>query len=441
MEGYSEKEINILLRQPEKTIHTVLSLDNKVMQHLGDLDFLKIEFTVPNHTYVDASDVLGEIIYTIRENRKRLSLSREVCKTYREKILAPCDGFLYIDEELDFYDYEKNGTVSWDCTNPELFEKELQRIALIFNSYDAHLFYYFKTDKAVIEKDPYTNLHKILWEHDDRGIYSDFGIIKLDYINDKAVLVYQVVDPEEKLIKGDCISLRFQNGQILDYLIQNEPTKVYPLNNVKDYYRYDYCFTLYKEDLILLLDDGLNTYHSAACFAMDDLAWSESEGIDVFTALDSYRITYRNNRLPAKTIPVPSLYMLECTDADGAIPIYTRCYLDALNRLVPDYKLPQRSITETPAELKFNWCYVYLMKDTSNGYYKIGISNTPEYRERTLQSEKPTIEMIACKKFPTRKIAESIESALHTTYSQQRLRGEWFNLDEADVAAIIETLK
>ena len=133
--------------------------------------------------------------------------------------------------------------------------------------------------------------------------------------------------------------------------------------------------------------------------------------------------------------------MLECTDADGAIPIYTRCYLDALNRLVPDYKLPQRSITETPAELKFNWCYVYLMKDTSNGYYKIGISNTPEYRERTLQSEKPTIEMIACKKFPTRKIAESIESALHTTYSQQRLRGEWFNLDEADVAAIIETLK
>jgi hypothetical protein len=49
--------------------------------------------------------------------------------------------------------------------------------------------------------------------------------------------------------------------------------------------------------------------------------------------------------------------------------------------------------------------------------------------------------MIACKKFPTRKIAESIESALHTSCSQQRLRGEWFNLTEADVAAIIETLK
>ena len=425
--GFSDQEINNMLRHPEKMLHSVLSLDNSVMQLLDNMDFLKIDFTVPNHSYVEADDILGEVIYTIRK------------KTNKVKILAPCDGFLYIDEELAFYDYEKNGTVSWDCTDPELFEKELQRIALIFNSYDAHLFYYFKTDKAVLEKDTYTSLHKILWEHDDRGIYSEFGKIKLDFINDKAVLVYEIPQDEEKLIKGDCISLRFHNGQILDYLIQDEPTKVYPIKNVKDYYWYLYCFTLYKEDLILLLDDALNTYHSAACFEMEDLDWTEET--DLFTSLDSYRITYRNNRLPAKTIPISSLFMLDYIDADDAIPIYTRCYLDALNRLVPDYKLPQRSITETPAELKFNWCYVYLMKDMSNGYYKIGISNTPEYRERTLQSEKPTIEMIACKKFPTRKIAESIESALHTTYSQQRLRGEWFNLDEADVAAIIETLK
>lgn len=81
------------------------------------------------------------------------------------------------------------------------------------------------------------------------------------------------------------------------------------------------------------------------------------------------------------------------------------------------------------------------MRDNTNGYYKIGISNKPEYREKTLQSEKPSIELVACKKYPVRIIAESFESALHTTYSQQRLRGEWFNLNDADVAAIIETLK
>lgn len=173
-------------------------------------------------------------------------------------------------------------------------------------------------------------------------------------------------------------------------------------------------FTLYKEDLELLLD----------------------------YELESYRITYLNNRLPIKTIPSTSLYLLgNEIYVTEEISIYTKCYLDALNRLIPNYKLPSRSITQSPKEYIFDWCYVYLMKDTSNGYHKIGISNTPEYRERTLQSEKPTIEMLACKKFPTRKIAEAIESALHTAYSQQRLRGEWFNLTDADVAVIIETLK
>ena len=107
----------------------------------------------------------------------------------------------------------------------------------------------------------------------------------------------------------------------------------------------------------------------------------------------------------------------------------------------PHYNLPSRIQEATIVNKYQEYCYVYLMKDTTNGYYKIGISNNPDYRERTLQSEKPSIEMIACKRFPTRKIAMSIESALHTAYSQQRVRGEWFNLGDVDVAAIIETLK
>lgn len=30
------------------------------------------------------------------------------------------------------------------------------------------------------------------------------------------------------------------------------------------------------------------------------------------------------------------------------------------------------------------YCYVYLMNDTTNNYYKIGISKNPTYREKTL---------------------------------------------------------
>ncbi len=85
-------------------------------------------------------------------------------------------------------------------------------------------------------------------------------------------------------------------------------------------------------------------------------------------------------------------------------------------------------------------CYVYLMEDVANGYYKIGISKKPEYRESTLQSEKPTIELVCMKKFPNRQIALSIEAALHKTYDEKRLRGEWFSLTSSDVVALKATL-
>ena len=124
-----------------------------------------------------------------------------------------------------------------------------------------------------------------------------------------------------------------------------------------------------------------------------------------------------------------------------ALILYIRKYVETIMEIHPHYNLPDRTTDQSNINSDIEPCYVYLMLDTINGYYKIGISNKPDYRERTLQSEKPSIEMIACKKYPTRKIAFSIESALHTAYSQQRLRGEWFNLSEADVAAIIETLK
>ena len=85
-------------------------------------------------------------------------------------------------------------------------------------------------------------------------------------------------------------------------------------------------------------------------------------------------------------------------------------------------------------------CYVYIMHDEVNNFYKIGISNKPKYRERTLQSEKPSITLIKAKKFPTRAIAKAFESALHTTYSNKHKRGEWFELDEQDVNQIKESL-
>ncbi len=90
---------------------------------------------------------------------------------------------------------------------------------------------------------------------------------------------------------------------------------------------------------------------------------------------------------------------------------------------------------------KSSSCYVYLMNDTTNNFFKIGISNKPQYREHTLQSDKPTIELLCAKEYPTRAIAEAIESALHRVYANKRIRGEWFNLDSSDIENVKNTLK
>lgn len=85
-------------------------------------------------------------------------------------------------------------------------------------------------------------------------------------------------------------------------------------------------------------------------------------------------------------------------------------------------------------------CYVYLMVDLSNNCHKIGMSNKPKYREKTLQSEKPTIELLKSKKFKTRKEAAGIEKQLHKEYRSKRLRGEWFKLNKSELKNVNDFL-
>ena len=223
--------------------------------------------------------------------------------------------------------------------------------------------------------------------------------LRFEFIDDKAIISFDTIE-KDRIHKGDTISLLLDNGDILDYTLSKKP-----INKRR------YGFTLYQDDIDALLNNRI-----VSC-----------------------RITYADEELLPTDLEFRNDVLGDY--AQEALHYCLRVYLDEVHKLIPTYQFPIRKIKKTQKGFGFNWCYVYLMKDISNGYYKIGISNTPEYRERTLQSEKPTIEMLACKKFPTRKIAEAIESALHNAYSQQRLRGEWFNLNETDVAAIIETLK
>ena len=75
------------------------------------------------------------------------------------------------------------------------------------------------------------------------------------------------------------------------------------------------------------------------------------------------------------------------------------------------------------------------MIDHNTGYYKIGRSADPKKRERTLQSEKPTIEMLFCFKSD-----EKEEIHLHLLFKDKRVRGEWFDLTVKDLGKIKEYL-
>lgn len=81
-------------------------------------------------------------------------------------------------------------------------------------------------------------------------------------------------------------------------------------------------------------------------------------------------------------------------------------------------------------------CHLYLMQDLSTMLYKIGISKVPIYREKTLQSEKPTINMIYSKVFVDRKAAYFTEQNIHANFKKNRIRGEWFSFSSIEVKQI-----
>lgn len=80
--------------------------------------------------------------------------------------------------------------------------------------------------------------------------------------------------------------------------------------------------------------------------------------------------------------------------------------------------------------------FIYIMKNNENGRFKIGISNNPQVRERTLMSAEPDIKLIhqwaGCK---------TDEENLHIRFSNCKIRGEWFSLNEFQINEIVAYMK
>lgn len=230
--------------------------------------------------------------------------------------------------------------------------------------------------------------------------------------NNFVTIVFSTKSSEIRLSPGDEISLLLKDQDSHEFIINKRISDDVLYHNHHDLYDTSYYCPLTNTDIF-----DLTSFNCT-----------------------NWRIRFNGNHKPAIIGSNQSDWTPE-RFAPDVFRIYANKFSNLVIDLESKYKIIYGSIDEVESTDKsVSPCYVYLMFDISNGYYKIGISNNPEYRERTLQSEKPTIEKICAKEYPNRAIALAIESALHKTYDAKRLRGEWFALDADDVKAITETL-
>lgn len=90
-------------------------------------------------------------------------------------------------------------------------------------------------------------------------------------------------------------------------------------------------------------------------------------------------------------------------------------------------------IRNTPAPQDLTG-FIYIATDVAvPGLLKIGYSRTPKLRERTLQAEKPTINIVST--FPG---SLSQEAKIHEVLSVDRVRGEWFRVTPEHATTIVK---
>lgn len=245
-------------------------------------------------------------------------------------------------------------------------------------------------------------------------------IFSIRFYDSKTYFVIKFVPKEYKLRIGDSISFLFEGDVLLNFVITTEPYKSgkYYRDDVSIYASVENSFAHYFEVLIPISLNNIEVFatHNLIKWSINfksnkiiggDMWMSKPQGHGVDKNKDSFQI---------------------------ALKMLATNFLELIYKEVPEYlEKKEGNISDI--------CYVYLMHDSINNFYKIGISNSPEYREKTLQSEKPTIVMLCFKQFPKRKIAEILEKTLHETYANKRIRGEWFNLNEEDVKDLFYILK
>lgn len=269
----------------------------------------------------------------------------------------------------------------------------------------------FKNIPEIIVDD-FTAYKTIRWEIGRIKTKSLDDTINLDFsfnnIDNRDYMVFNFITSDLKLKKDDNVSFLFEDGRIISFKINN------PSYKINQYW---------SENKVQITDDEILHFEKEK-FSKWKIYCLKTKNEILGGIVDKYGIY---NSL---------IYLIL------VIQRLAKEYRELVRNEIPDYKplLEHNIVISQSSIIEIEECYVYLMIDTINQYHKIGISNKPSWREKTLQSEKPSIELIASKKFVSRRIALSIEKAFHNTFADKRVRGEWFQLDSFDVEEIRITL-
>lgn len=236
--------------------------------------------------------------------------------------------------------------------------------------------------------------------------------LTVNHLDGKDYLILRHPNKDFMLDIGDKFYILFENNNFLEFNIEKKSFHLY--NSLSDTYKqvYENRILLFKEDLEILSQSLIKDWRILTSINR------KIEGMKSYGNEHSY-------------------------ENKEKLQIELNKLFNDYSRLINEIKnYEPLSKLEIKDEIKFTEvCHLYLMKDLANGYHKVGISNSPKYREKTLQSEKPTIELITSKEFSNRKIALAFENSLHKAYENKRLRGEWFEFTEREIAEIKEILK
>ena len=404
----------------------------------------------------------------VRENDILMEMITDTGKIY--PVVAPQSGILFrfiVDDNITLANHPQERLDTCNCSKV--------CIGAVYKTYEDYIESFYKF-KAEVEIDSFTSEKTIRWDYiaepvvslpiSAHGLGLTFGNFKLVMnnlkkkdvsdrlfaqekglllggllsdklkvsfiINDgKCFMEFSYNEKELKLRKNDMLSFMFANGDIIDFRLSGRPYKKSDKSNK----RYFKC-QLYAEDIDIISKNLLIRWRITYC--------DESRPPFTFVVAEADNSVLLLNAMLYGDTRSKLWHYDSSRRTPLLIQSFTKYFCGFLEKNIPEFEFPRRLLynkTNVEGIYNFEWCYVYLMKDVSNNFYKIGISKTPEYREQTLQSEKPTIEMICNKKYPSRKIAEAFEKALHTAYANKRVRGEWFALDDYDVMTLKESFK